>query len=350
MKNCAFALLLFASLASAQAPRFPETAVLDQDGRRLSFYNDLVKGHTVAINFVFTSCTTICPVLAANFRKVQQDLSANDKDVRLISISVDPVNDTPKQLKHFADQFHAAPGWSLVTGDKAEIDKLLGALGLPVRNKLEHTPTVLVGNDTAGYWQRVDGLTSSAVILRTIREAQKRQPHAELQRTGLAENTTEAQSAKYFPNMELVTQDGVKVHFYDDVLKGKTVLINFVFTTCTSICSPMTTNLARVQKLLGDRIGRDIVMVSISVDPVTDTPAVMKAYATRFGVKPGWYFLTGNKTNVDGVLAKLGGYVDDKNQHSSVLLIGNVPKGGWRKVLAIGDATAIANVALDIAR
>jgi cytochrome oxidase Cu insertion factor (SCO1/SenC/PrrC family) len=178
------------------------------------------------------------------------------------------------------------------------------------------------------------------VILRTVQDAAASQP----------ESPSAAAAAKYFPNSELLTQDGVKVHFYDDLLKGKTVLINFMFTTCAGVCSPMTANLARVQKHLGERLGRDIVILSITVDPVADTPPVLKAYAEKFGARPGWYFLTGSKANVDSVLSKLGGYVEDKNQHSSVLIVGNVASGGWRKVLAIGDAEAIANVALDPAR
>jgi cytochrome oxidase Cu insertion factor (SCO1/SenC/PrrC family) len=340
-----FALLFFATTALAEQPRVRETRVIDQDGRQLEFYKDLVKGRTVAINFIFTSCTAVCPMLAANFRKMQGDLANQDADVRLISISVDPTTDTPERLKRFAEQYRAGPNWTLVTGDKGEIDALLGSLGNSARDKMEHTPTVLIGNEAAGYWQRVDGLASTEVVLRALREAAARR--AEI---SAPESPAAAQSAKYFPNLELVTQDGVKVRFYDDVLKGKTVLVSFLFTSCADVCPPMTANLARVQRLLGDRLGRDIVMVSISLDPETDTPDALKAYAEKFGAKTGWYFLTGSKANVDGVLAKLGGYVDDKNKHSAALLIGNVPRGGWQKMFAMGKPEAIASVAIDIAR
>ncbi len=332
--------LLPAASGFAQPPHFPETQVLDQNGRRLSFYSDLVKGHTVAVDFIFTSCTTICPVLSANFRKVQQELGTNSGDVRLISVSIDPATDTPERLKQFAARFNAGPGWTLVTGGKQEIDGLLNALGAAVSNKLDHTPTILIGNDPAGYWRRVDGLSSSSAIFHTIQKAASHQPV----------NSTEAQAAAYFPNLELLTQEGAHVRFYDDVLKGKTVLINFLFTTCTGVCSPMTANLARVQKFLGARLGQDILMVSITVDPRIDTPPVLKEYATKFGARPGWYFLTGSETNVDGVLSKLGGHVEDKNQHSSVLIIGNVARGGWRKIFPLGDPATIANIALDLAR
>jgi protein SCO1/2 len=341
MKNCIVLLVLFTAIGAAQQ-RIPETEVVDQNGRSVHFHSDLVQGRTVAINFIFTNCATICPMLSANFRKVQEEIGENNSRIRLISVSVDPENDTPARLKAFAARYHAGPNWTFVTGDKGSIDNLLNGLGMPVRNKLEHTPAVLIANDS-GYRQRVDGLASAAVVTAAMRSGLDRSK-------AVPDNSVAAQSARYFPNLELRTQDGATVHFYDDLLKGKTVLINFLFTTCTAVCLPMTANLARVQKILGDRVGRDIVMISITVDPETDTPAALKTYADKFGAKPGWYFLTGAKGNVEGVLAKLGGYVEDKNQHSSVVLIGNVERGGWQKMLAIGPAQAIANMALEIAR
>lgn len=133
-------------------------------------------------------------------------------------------------------------------------------------------------------------------------------------------------AASYFPNLILITQDNKPVHFFDDLLKDKIVLINFLFATCQAICPPMTANLAKVQKSLGEHVGKEVVMISISVDPEIDTPQVLKKYAESFKVQPGWYFLTGEKKNVDAVLNKLGGYVADKNQHSSILIIGNVAR------------------------
>jgi len=149
-------------------------------------------------------------------------------------------------------------------------------------------------------------------------------------------------AAKYFPNLVLYTQDNKPVHFYDDMLKGKVVLINFIFTSCTAICPVMTANLAKVQAALGDHVGKDVTMISISVDPETDKPAALKKYADRFKAQPGWYFLTGEKKNVDWVLYKLGGYVADKNAHSSILIIGNEATGEWIKMFAMGRPTEIA--------
>ena len=151
-------------------------------------------------------------------------------------------------------------------------------------------------------------------------------------------------AAKYFPNLVMLTQDNRPVHFYDDLLKGKVVLINFIFTSCQGVCAPMTANLARAQTYLAEHVGKDVVMISISVDPAVDTPEVLRKYAAKFKAKPGWYFLTGEKKNVDWVLYKLGGYVEDKQQHTSVLIIGNEVTGEWLKLNAMATPTDIAGV------
>jgi protein SCO1/2 len=156
-------------------------------------------------------------------------------------------------------------------------------------------------------------------------------------------------AANYFPNTVLITQDNQPVRFFDDLLKGKTVVINFMFTTCTSVCPAMTANLAKVQSLLGDRVGKDVNMISLTVDAATDTPTVLKDYAARFNAKPGWRFVTGKKTDMDSVLKKLGGYVEDKNQHTSVLIVGNVTTGEWLKVFAMAKPSEIAEAVFKVA-
>ena len=155
--------------------KIPNALVLDQNGKQLNFYTDLIKGKTVAINFIFTTCTTICPPLTATFRRVQQEAATRGLPVQLISISVDPTTDTPERLRDFAAKFKAEPGWTFVTGDKAEIDSVLRALGAAVSNKNDHTPMVLIGNDTSDYWTRTYGLTSPAKIVEIIDNASKRQ-------------------------------------------------------------------------------------------------------------------------------------------------------------------------------
>ena len=151
----------------------PDVELLDQDGRKVRFYTDLVKGKTVAINFIFTTCTTVCPPLGATFARVQKELGggAGRGDVRLISISVDPATDTPERLKAWGAKFRAAEGWTLVTGQKPQVDELLRALGASTAAPADHTPTVLIGNDAAGQWTRSYGLAKPSVLVGLIDDA-----------------------------------------------------------------------------------------------------------------------------------------------------------------------------------
>jgi protein SCO1 len=160
---------------SFSAAKIPQARVVDQNGKQLNFYNDLIKGKSVAINFVFTTCTAICPSLTATFRKVQQEARTRGLDVQLISVSVDPTVDTPERLQEYAKKFKAEPGWTFVTGDKAEIDSLLRALGVAVVNKNDHTPMVLIGNEVADHWTRAYGLSSPKTILDLIAASASRQ-------------------------------------------------------------------------------------------------------------------------------------------------------------------------------
>jgi cytochrome oxidase Cu insertion factor (SCO1/SenC/PrrC family) len=149
----------------------PDVAVLDQDGRPLHFYTDLIKGKTVAINFIFTNCTTICPPLAATFARLQKEMGEKvGKDVHLISISVDPVTDTPQRLKAWGAKFKAGPGWTFVTGEKQEMDKLLNALGAAVSKREDHTPALIIGNDSKGVWSRTYGLAKISQIMGVLHD------------------------------------------------------------------------------------------------------------------------------------------------------------------------------------
>jgi len=146
----------------------PDTELLDQNGRKIHFYTDLVKGQTVVINFIFTTCTTICPPLGATFARVQKELVG--RDVRLISISVDPATDTPERLKAWGEKFHAGEGWTFVTGNKPDVDELLRALGASSARREDHSPTVLIGNDAHGNWTRTYGLANTTKLVQIIND------------------------------------------------------------------------------------------------------------------------------------------------------------------------------------
>ncbi len=146
---------------------------------------------------------------------------------------------------------------------------------------------------------------------------------------------------KYFGDVKLVDQDGREVRFYTDLLQDKTVIINVMFATCTGACPAMSGTVEKIQAHLGDRLGKDVRLLSISVDPVHDTPARLKEYAARFHARPGWYFLTGSKENVEAVLSKLGQWVDDPSDHQTLFLIGNDRTGLWKKAFALAPADQV---------
>jgi protein SCO1/2 len=161
------------SAGAAAAPEsglsIPDVLLLDQHGRKVRFYSDLVKGKVVAINFIFTTCTTICPPMGATFAKAQKLMNdRTGKDVHLISVTLDPQSDTPERLRAWAAKFNAQPGWTLVTGPKPEVDRLLRALGSYVSQKEDHPPLVLIGNDSRHLWTRADGLSSAAKLVKVI--------------------------------------------------------------------------------------------------------------------------------------------------------------------------------------
>jgi len=162
------------SVAPFSSLKIPNSRVSDQNGRQLDFYNDLIKGKIVAINFIFTTCTASCPPLTATFRKVQQEAAARGLDIKLISVSVDPVVDTPERLRAFAEKYNVAAGWTFVTGEKGEIDSLLTALGVAVADKNQHTPMVMIGNDEADYWTRAYGLSAPTKLVDILADVANR--------------------------------------------------------------------------------------------------------------------------------------------------------------------------------
>ena len=149
-----------------------------------------------------------------------------------------------------------------------------------------------------------------------------------------------ADASNHFPNVELITQDGKKVHFYDDLIKGKIVAIDLIYTTCKYACPLETARLAQTQKKLGDRVGQDIFFYSITIDPEHDTPEVLKTYAEQFHAGPGWLFLTGKKEDIILLGKRLGLYTDfDKvanpDGHIAHLLIGNEATNQWMRSSAL---------------
>ena len=163
------------------------------------------------------------------------------------------------------------------------------------------------------------------------------------------EKPQENNAQKYFTDTVLVNQNGERMRFYTDLMKDKTVIIDTFFATCQASCLPMNRNLAQIQEALGDRLGKDVNILSISVDPGVDTPTLLKAYAKKLNAKPGWYFLTGDKESIEFILKKLGQFVDDKNDHLNIFLIGNDRTGLWKKAFGLAKSEELMKVVESVA-
>jgi protein SCO1/2 len=142
----------------------PAVVLHDQNGARVDVA-ELLRGGVVVMNFVFTSCTTICSPMGANFGALQKRLPAG---TRLVSVSIDPENDTPARMKKWGAQFHAGPAWTLLTGDRASVERLLKSLGVYTANRFTHSPILLVGNADSGRWLRGNGLAAPADVVSMI--------------------------------------------------------------------------------------------------------------------------------------------------------------------------------------
>lgn len=158
--------------AAASKPKpnitIPDLSVLDQNGKQINFYGGLIKNKTVAINFIFTTCTSSCPLSTAIFRQVQKRLGSHQ--VQLISISVDPTHDKPSDLLAYSKKFNIAPGWTFITGDKTTISEILKGLGAYTSNPNEHTSMVIVGNDFRQQWVRLFGLPRADAVIAELKK------------------------------------------------------------------------------------------------------------------------------------------------------------------------------------
>jgi len=154
-------------------------------------------------------------------------------------------------------------------------------------------------------------------------------------------------SAIPFPNVTLYTHEGEAVRFYDDLIRDKVVAINMMYSQCSGICPRSTANLAGVQRMLGERAGRDVFMYSITLQPELDTPERLRQYVERHGIKSGWKFLTGASEDIELVRYRLGFYdpeedIDNiKENHTGMVRIGNDERKRWSMAPALSDPIQI---------
>jgi len=149
--------------------------------------------------------------------------------------------------------------------------------------------------------------------------------------------------ANYFPNVPVIDQNGRTLHFYDDVIKGKIVVISFIYTSCQDLCPLNTARMAQLYDKLDGAVGRDLFFISLTVDPENDTPERMKAFADAFDVGPGWLFLTGKVADIRAINYKLGDRSDRSlNDHRNEIVLGNDTISDWQRASAFGDLGSVA--------
>lgn len=336
--------------APAEPPRkaaVPDVELINQNGEKVRLHSDLVKGRVVALSFIFTSCPTICRSIGVNLSQVRKELGASlERDTALISISVDPVTDTPEKLKAWAKTFDAGPGWTLLTGDKDRVTQLLKTLESYTPDIQNHSPFLLIVNDRTGEWQRVNALeTTPKKIAAILQEQARTSPDASAispADSPLALPAGSGPAQRYFTDVRLTNQDGKQLRLYSDLLQGKVFVINSFFSSCTGVCKVTMPLMHSLQERFADRAGKKLHFISISVDPETDTPAALRKYATALGAKPGWDLLTGDKQSVELALRKLGYATEAKEGHTNIFLVGNESTGLWKKVLGIGSPEEVA--------
>ncbi len=149
---------------------------------------------------------------------------------------------------------------------------------------------------------------------------------------------------RYFTDVRLVDHEGREHRLYSDLMAGRVVIINALFTTCQGVCPVTSANLQKVQSWLGDRLGEEVYILSLTVDPETDTSDRLATYARGLGARPGWFFLTAPRDRLDFALTRLGLETENKEAHSPVFLIGNVPTGLWKKAVGLASSEELIQI------
>src|SRR6185369_6825594 len=140
----------------------PDVTLINQDGKRVSLKSMLQSDKTIIVDFIFGTCTTICPVLSAGYVNLQNRLGEENSKVNLISISIDPENDTPRVMKDYLKRFQAKPGWDFLTGSRKDIDAVMRAFNAYIPNQMSHYALTLIHPPKADKWIRIYGIMSSS--------------------------------------------------------------------------------------------------------------------------------------------------------------------------------------------
>jgi protein SCO1/2 len=151
----------------------PEVALINQDGKQVKLQELLLSDKPVFLDFIFTTCTTICPVLSVGFSNFQKELGSRSDSVKLVSVSIDPDYDNPELMKDYLERYGAGPGWDFLTGKKEDIVKVMRAFGVYVPNKMNHQPVIILRAPGMEKWVRIYGLPSASQLMKEYRSLRK---------------------------------------------------------------------------------------------------------------------------------------------------------------------------------
>ena len=329
----------------------PESHLTDQAGRPVDLVRDLIGNRVAAIQFIFTRCTTTCPILGNQFGRVRTLLGDQmAKDFALISITVDPEYDRPDALKDWGRRYGAGPGWSLVTAARPEMDQLLKKLGTSSADRQNHQSQVLVVDGTTSQGLRTSGLASAAELVDVLRRVRAARPANQTVVSGSDANPI-ARACR--ARRELI--------------RPSAILHQYAARRSIGQLAPILRRLApreggRDQRLLlpvqwqlrrdgqhagqASRTARRAAGARRAADLdhrrfAERHTGVLAAYARRYNARKGWYFLSGAKGDVDTVLKKLGQYVEVRENHGALLLVGNMRTGLWKKIFGLADTEQV---------
>lgn len=328
--------------------------LLDQDGKSVQFKTDVIGEHIVVMNFIYTTCTTQCPLNSQILSHVQKNLSKQEREqVQLISLSVDPGTDTPQRLKDYADKIGAGPGWTWLTGYRPEVNKLLNALGVYTPEFKTHPSVVLVGDSKTGNWTRFYGTPGPDQLLAKVQELMALRGKGalstlvpQIRRGSVTNSKSDGKGDKahaYFTDLPVITHDGRQLRFFTDLLKDKIVLINLFYSQCENSCPMVHSKLSKLQTLLEGYMGKSIFFISITIDPEPDTPEALAKYAQNFKPGEGWTFVTGNPEHIKTITSKLGQVHNNKEGHPPFLMVGDVKRARWKKIMPNVPNKALAD-------
>lgn len=156
---------------SVESYSMPDVTLINQDGKKVRFKELVESNRPVVVDFIFGTCTTICPVLSATYTNLQTKLGADMKRIHLVSVSIDPENDTPQVMREYLARYRAKPGWDFLSGSRRDIDRVMNAFNSYFRNKMDHKPLTFIRSPADGKWTRIYGLISNVELMNELTKA-----------------------------------------------------------------------------------------------------------------------------------------------------------------------------------